>query len=197
MHTMMKTLALLACLAAAPALAQSHGHDHAQPYAGLQTRAIPSLSDDDIAEIRRGGGWGLALPAELSGRPGPAHLLELADELDLSAEQRTRITEIHAAMRAEAIAAGEAFIAAEAALGAAFADPTLDADRLRDLVSRAEAARAALRYVHLSRHLETPPLLTPDQIAAYNRLRGYAPDPCASVPEGHDPAMWKRHNGCE
>jgi hypothetical protein len=51
--------------------------------------------------------------------------------------------------------------------------------------------------VHLSRHLQTPPLLTPHQIARYNQLRGYTSDPCASVPEGHDAEMWRKHNGCE
>jgi hypothetical protein len=60
------------------------------------------------------------------------------------------------------------------------------------------AARADLRFVHLSRHLETPGLLTPDQIARYAALRGYADgDRCADVPAGHDPAMWRRHNGCD
>jgi hypothetical protein len=27
-------------------------------------------------------------------------------------------------------------------------------------------------------------------------LRGYAEDPCLAVPEGHDAAMWRKHNGC-
>lgn len=39
-------------------------------------------------------GWGLALPAELSGQPGAAHLLELRDELGLSDAQVTAITVI-------------------------------------------------------------------------------------------------------
>ena len=27
-------------------------------------------------------------------------------------------------------------------------------------------------------------------------LRGYAGDPCDTVPAGHDPDMWRMHNGC-
>ena len=54
----------------------------------------------------------------------------------------------------------------------------------------------ALRYVHLAAHLKTLPLLTHDQIARYNVLRGYAGDPCANPPEGHDLSMWRKHNGC-
>lgn len=39
--------------------AGGHG-GHKSKYAGQVTRAIKSLSEDDIAELRRGGGWGLA-----------------------------------------------------------------------------------------------------------------------------------------
>lgn len=172
------------------------GMDHATPYAGFQDRPIKSLSDDDIAELRRGGGWGLALPAELSGLPGPAHLLELQDEIGLSDDQVARITVIYDGMKAEAIEAGEKFIAAEAALSEAFAAKDLDPDSLRALLAASAEARAALRFVHLSRHLMTPDVLSEDQIAAYQRLRGYADDPCQAIPEGHDPDMWRRHNGC-
>ncbi|MEL7115145.1 MAG: hypothetical protein AAGP08_06055, partial [Pseudomonadota bacterium] len=97
------TLALVLPLAA---YAQDHGQGHSDtPYAGLETREIKSLSDQDIEELRRGGGWGLALPAELNGLPGPAHLLELQDELELSNAQVAAITLLFEEMRADAIAA--------------------------------------------------------------------------------------------
>ncbi|TCO72453.1 hypothetical protein [Rhodovulum euryhalinum] len=73
-----------------------------------------------------------------------------------------------------------------------------DPGPVRALIDAAARARAELRFVHLARHLDTPPLLTDDQIARYNALRGYgAAAPCAAVPRGHDPAMWRRHNTCE
>jgi hypothetical protein len=53
-----------------PTLAQ-HSPVGQTPYAGMQNRAIKSLSDNDINELRRGGGWGLALAAELNGMPAP------------------------------------------------------------------------------------------------------------------------------
>jgi Spy/CpxP family protein refolding chaperone len=185
--------AVLLVLLSSPVQAQDHGHT---PYAGLETREIKSLSEEDLDELRRGGGWGLALPAELNGMPGPAHLLELRDEIGLSAEQVRQIEDIHAGMKEEAQEAGLRFIEAERAIDAAFREGTLDASRLRALVDAAESARAELRFIHLSRHLSTPPLLTEDQIARYNQLRGYAADPCAAVPEGHDAEMWRRHNNC-
>jgi hypothetical protein len=176
------------------ATAQHHGHS---PYAGMERREIKSLSDADIADLRRGAGWGLALSAELNGMPGPAHVLELKDRLGLSPAQIASIEAIFLAMQTEARAAGESFIAAEAAIESAFRQGNLTEDRLRSLVAAAAEARANLRFIHLSRHLQTPALLTADQIARYNELRGYtASDPCKNIPQGHDPIMWRRHNNC-
>ncbi|WP_141246535.1 Spy/CpxP family protein refolding chaperone [Actibacterium ureilyticum] len=188
------TIAVICAVMPAPAPAQEHRHG---PYAGLEQRQIKSLSEQDIAELRRGGGWGLALPAELNGLPGPAHLLELRDALDLSTEQVQRITALHDDMRKSAIVAGERFIAAEAALSAAFTGDAPDDEQLRALIDEAATARAELRFIHLSRHLITPDILSPDQISRYNQLRGYTDAPCAEVPQGHDPDMWRRQNGCD
>lgn len=191
-------LAVSVALSTAAAVAQQHSHSgHATPYAGLETRAIKSLSDSDIEELRRGGGWGLALAAELNGMPGPAHLLELKDEIALTPEQVAAIETIFQQMKADAISAGERLIAAEQAVEEAFRSGSVEKDKLRRLIGEAETARSELRYIHLSRHLETPPLLTSAQIERYKILRGYQDDPCATVPEGHDPAMWKLHNGCK
>lgn len=139
----------------------------------------------------------MALPAELNGMPGPAHLLELKSEIPLSPEQAAAIDVIFQRMKADAITAGKKLILAEQALEEAFRGALLDQGTLKKLIDDAEAARAELRYIHLSSHLETPPLLTSEQISRYKVLRGYQNDPCASVPEGHDPAMWKLHNGCK
>ena len=190
-------LFLMATLGISATHAQTTGHSHeATPYAGLETRAIKALSESDMEELLRGGGWGLALPAELNGLPGPAHLLELSDEIGLSADQVAQIEAIHAEMKREAIDGGKRLIAAEQAIEDAFAGRDVDAQKLLVLVEEASAARAQLRFVHLSRHLLMPPLLTTEQIRQYGILRGYTSDPCANVPDGHDPEMWKRHNGC-
>lgn len=167
------------------------------PYQGFEMREITSLSEQDIAALRAGSGWGMALPAELNGYPGPAHVIELAKELDLSKVQQQRISEMFDAMRAEAIVKGSALIEAERALDKGFSYGSLDAGQLRELIEEAEAARADLRFVHLSRHLMTPEILNADQITAYAVLRGYASDKCASVHEGHDATIWRRHHGCD
>jgi len=192
---MFRMLALLTGFTTVASIAVSD--ETQKPYQGFETREITSLSEQDIDALRRGSGWGLALPAELNGFPGPMHVLELSAELGLSESQEQRVSAIFDAMRVDAIAQGDALIDAERNLDEGFRSGNLDADQLRRLIDFAEAARADLRYVHLSRHLMTLGILDAEQVAAYSVLRGYASDPCASVPDGHNAAMWRRHNGCD
>ena len=63
------------------------------PYAGMQTRSIKALSEQQVADLGAGRGMGLALAAELNGYPGPSHVLELADKLNLSTDQRAGVRE--------------------------------------------------------------------------------------------------------
>ncbi|WP_300061847.1 hypothetical protein [uncultured Roseobacter sp.] len=186
-------------LALALTIASDQGvaDDSHTPYAGLETREIATLSESDIADLAAGRGWGFALAAELNGHPGPAHVLELAEDLDLSANQIARVELIFQEMQEGAVARGAEFIAAERALNAAFVRGGLDATELAALVNAAGQARAKLRFVHLSRHLLTLDVLTMEQVDRYNILRGYTADPCASVPEGHNEAMCRRHSGCD
>jgi len=76
-------------------------HAPTTSYAGLETRPVKALSDQQIADLKAGRGIGLALPAELNGYPGPVHVLELGSQLGLTSEQHTRVQELHAAMKAE------------------------------------------------------------------------------------------------
>jgi Spy/CpxP family protein refolding chaperone len=163
----------------------------------MQNRAIKSLSDSDINELRRGGGWGLALAAELNGMPGPSHLLELKDKIPLTSDQVDKTQVLLDEMRKAAIPTGERFIAAEKALEAAFASGKVDETSLRRLLADTESARTELRFIHLSQHYKTVQFLTPEQIKRYNILRGYADDPCKNIPAGHNPEMYKRHMGCD
>jgi len=118
-----KNFALLLMAFPNIALSQTHDGSHRSTpstYAGEETRLIKSLSEQDLEEIARGGGWGLARAAELNGVPGPTHLLELAAEIGLTEQQRSDIEVISAQMQADAITAGERFVAAEQALDTAF-----------------------------------------------------------------------------
>src|SRR6202165_5722338 len=100
------------------------------PYAGMQTRPIKALSDQQIADLRAGRGVGLALAAELNGYPGPSHVLELADKLDLTTDQRTKVQGLFDSMKAEAIPLGARLIEQEAALDKQFASRTVTPESL-------------------------------------------------------------------
>jgi Spy/CpxP family protein refolding chaperone len=144
------------------------------PYAGEERRAIKALSAEEEAGLAAGEGMGFAKAAELNGYPGPAHVLQLASRLDLTAPQRAAVEEIMRGHRAEAQALGREVITLEKALDAAFAAHAASAQGTEDLVARIEAKRAALRASHLKAHIATTAILTPAQVSAYVALRGYA-----------------------
>jgi hypothetical protein len=143
------------------------------PYAGLQTRSIKALSDQQVADLRAGRGMGLALAAELNGYPGPSHVLELADKLGLSGAQRSSALNMFEAMKAETIPIGERLIAQEAALDRLFADHAITPEKLSTATAEIGATQAQLRAAHLKYHLSTVAMLEPSQIQQYSVLRGY------------------------
>ena len=148
--------------------------DTAAPYSDQHLREIKTLSAKDISDLRNGRGWGLAKAAELNGLPGPAHLLELKDEISLSPGQIAKIEALFSTMKARAIPRGEKLVALERHLNESFAaNDIASSSALREQLSNIAKVRRDLRFVHLSTHLETPLILTRTQIDSYNRLRGY------------------------
>lgn len=167
-------------------------------YAGQDSRRIKSLSKQDIEDIKQGRGWGLAKPAELNGLPGPIHLLELQDELSLSEDQISKIDSLYQSMNFDARKVGAQYIEREKEIEQLLTQPSISEKALALAVRSAAETLAELRLTHLKAHLATPSLLTEGQLIQYQVLRGYqAADPCANIPAGHDPDMWKRHNQCE
>ena len=144
-----------------------------QPYAGQDGRDIATLTEKDIDDLLAGRGWGFALSAELNGYPGPTHVLEMAEDLELSADQISRIEEIKTEMAAKAQDLGTEFIAAEAELDAAFEEGAITTETLATLTDAAASIEAELRKIHLGAHLDVTPLLSRHQIVTYNRMRGY------------------------
>jgi Spy/CpxP family protein refolding chaperone len=168
---------------AAPGLLE--GQEVDQPYAGLQGREIKSLSPDQIEQYRTGEGMGLALPAELNDYPGPKHVLELAADLELSAEQGAAVRAAYDAMHAEAVRLGEAVVERERRLDALFAGGVVTPEALRAALDELGRLQAELRFVHLAAHLETQRVLTPEQVERYGRLRGYGDGAHAHDHHGH------------
>jgi hypothetical protein len=152
-------------LLATAALAQS-------PYAGLQTRPIKTLSEQQVADLKAGRGMGLALAAELNGYPGPAHVLELSNKLGLTAEQKARVKSLFDSMKAEAIPLAAKLLQQEVALDQRFASHSITAESLKTMTEQIGLTQAALRDTHLKYHLRTAEILTAEQMQQYSMLRG-------------------------
>lgn len=82
------------------------------PYSGQETREIKGLSESDIDGLLSGKGMGYAKAAELNGYPGPAHVLELGEKLDLTARQRAETRAIFKRMQNAAQELGAELVAA-------------------------------------------------------------------------------------
>lgn len=169
---------LIALLIGTPVWAQEP--EGVSPYVGFETREIKALGSDEIAAYQNGDGMRYALAAELNHYPGPKHVLELSDDLELSVEQKRRVEQIFEAMRGNARDLGVEIVAAERELDVAFVSGTIDDDQLQRQTATIAELQGRLRATHLAAHLTTRDVLTPQQIERYDELRGYAGE--------HDPA---------
>jgi Spy/CpxP family protein refolding chaperone len=151
------------------ALAQS-GHS---PYAGQEQRALKALSPEEIEMYLEGHGMGLAKAAELNHYPGPKHVLELVKQLNLSATQLAQTQKAYDQMLAEAVRLGKLIVAKERALDSLYATEKIDPSQLRAVVGEIAKLQGELRVTHLSAHLEMKKILSPQQVAKYDELRGY------------------------
>ena len=174
----LKIIAACACIYwSTSSLAQHHGHGSVSTqsaYAGEEGRDIKSLSAADIAGLQAGAGMGYAKAAELNGYPGPMHVLEFATQLKLSEVQRQATAKLMADHKARARLMGAQMVVAEQALDKAFALKSVDASSVTLLTQRIGELQANLRAEHLQTHLAQTAMLSAEQIASYQALRGYA-----------------------
>lgn len=172
---------IAALLLAGPVAAQS-------PYAGEELAPIKSLSAAEIKSLKAGEGMGFAKLAELNRYPGPRHVLESADELGLTQFQLAETEAIFRHMENDAMALGEQVVEAEMTLDRKFSSGEMDAASLESALLEIGKLQARLRYVHLEAHLRQKPLLTEEQVAKYDEIRGYRPghDQHAENPRHHD-----------
>jgi Spy/CpxP family protein refolding chaperone len=165
---------LVIVLATAPATAQhgEHGrhgqHGATTPAGGHDAEACEREFQQVVADGR---GFGMAFVADRQGYPGPLHVLDLADRLALTEDQQTRVRALMTAMFAESRPKGAALLAAERRLTDLFASGRPDSASVRAAVAEVERLRAELRVLHLTKHLETRDILTPEQRRLYHAAR--------------------------
>jgi Spy/CpxP family protein refolding chaperone len=163
------------------------------PYIDLERRPIKALATEQIVGYRTGAGMGFALAAELNGYPGPKHVLELVDELELTGQQRAATQQAFEEMLEAAQELGSEIIEGESRLDRLFSEGEItDADLDREVVAIA-ALQGRLRATHLRAHLRMKEVLSPHQVEKYRELRGYGADHDPARHQGHDPA--RHHPG--
>jgi len=153
------------------------------PYAAHPGTAATGLLPEEVEGLVSGKGMALALAAEVNGYPGPRHVLDAAEagHLALRPDQHAAVERLNVQMLEEAQAKGQEILRVEADLAQRFRHGHIDESILRETLNRIGQLRAELRFIHLRTHLTTRALLTTDQIARYNAVRGYegssAPQP--------------------
>ena len=149
---------------------QDHHHPAAPKDGGAQTS---TLTAEQVAQLLAGEGMGLAKAAELNHFPGPKHVLELAKELEVTTHQLQQIETIRSNMLVAAKKLGAELVEAERTLDLSFKHAHIDPDRLRALTGTIGRLQGELRAAHLHAHLLTRDVLSPEQVARYDVLRGH------------------------
>lgn len=144
------------------------------PYSGEESYDIKSLSPGEIDGLLQGNGMGFAKAAELNRYPGPRHVLDLAEQLQLSSRQVAQTSQIFERMREKAIELGTQLVEYERQLDSLFTSNRVSTAELDALLLKIGETRARLRGVHLHAHLEMKKILSHHQVATYDSLRGYS-----------------------
>jgi len=144
------------------------------PYSGQQTRAIKSLSAGEVQGYLGAHGMGFAKVAELNHYPGPKHVLELADDLELSEPQRDATRATYERMRTTALDLGAQLVEKERELDALFQEKRADSASVQALIGEIARIQGELRFAHVEAHVAMRSILDDDQVARYDLLRGYA-----------------------
>ena len=161
-------IAVIICASSLPTLANTKS-----PYAGQEAREIKALSQQEVVGYFNGKGLGYAKAAELNRYPGPSHVLELAEELNLTEKQIRLTQEVFDTMKTQASLLGKQFLAKEQELDQQFSEGTINESSLKNILAAIGKLQSDIRHVHLSAHLEQKSLLTTHQINLYDQLRGY------------------------
>lgn len=152
-------------------------NDTISKYTGQEDRIIKSLSSEDIKSLQTGTGdafGGMAKLAELNGYPGPRHVLDLANKLKLTDEQKKNITTIYNDMKKKAIELGQKIVDIERIANEEFVNKSITDTQIKQLILKSAEIYGQLRYTHLNTHLKMLDILTSEQTALYNSLRGYS-----------------------
>jgi len=157
-----------------PSASKTSSPDPKSPYVGEETRAVKALSSDDIKKYLGGEGMGQAKAAELNHYPGPKHILELGDKIQLTSGQKVKVQREFDTMHEQAVRLGKKIVEKEEALDKLFASGKITEEKLQSTTIDIGRLSGELRGTHLRAHLAMRKLLSDEQVGRYNGLRGYS-----------------------
>ncbi|MCG9894245.1 MAG: Spy/CpxP family protein refolding chaperone [Fimbriimonadaceae bacterium] len=137
---------------------------------------IKALTETDMTGLLEGRGMGMAKVAELNSYPGPMHVLDLKQELNLTSTQEKKLTSMMKSMRDRAKALGKQIVTQEKLLDIEFRNAKVIPSKVSESLEQIGSLYGQLRWAHVKAHIETRAVLTRDQVALYDKLRGYSKD---------------------
>ena len=156
------------------------------------SRAIKTMSAEEIDALRHGRARGLSMAAELNGIPGPARLLEMKAQIPLTLDQ-TVVAEFELKdVTRHSKSLGGRLIVLERALNEGLSTGKLTERGLRAQLRKIAEIRRRLDYLHLSAHLRMRAMLSDAQFARYRQLRKAA----TQAPAPGEPVAAPANTGC-
>ena len=148
----------------------------ALPYSALAallvfcTASLAQVPQDRDA-LLNADGMNQASFAEMNGYPGPKYVLDLADKLNLTAEQRKSVQESYTEMITRAKELGKQIVGIEKELNDAFAQGFVNQKSVGNDAEEIGRLRGRLRAIYLVAFMKTKAALNESQIALYRKLR--------------------------
>jgi Spy/CpxP family protein refolding chaperone len=147
-------------------------HAGMQQGGGMGGGMLGGMSDAEKEALRAGQGLGAGRIAMQAGYPGPRHVLEMGDELELTAGQKEKIGTIYAEAKASFAKLGAELVEKEEALEAMFASGDVDVGDMKKLSAEIGERQGELRAAHLAAHVRTKEALTAAQLEKLSSMAG-------------------------
>ncbi len=139
---------------------------HGQAEGGMQGMGgmLSGVSEQEKEMLLKGGGLGAGMIAMTNGYPGPKHVLEMGDDLELTAAQRESIGTIYGKVKAESVKLGTELVEKDEALAALFTTGSVSTKDVEKRSREIGELQGRLRAAHLNAHVQTHAELTPAQL---------------------------------
>ncbi|MGW8283196.1 MAG: Spy/CpxP family protein refolding chaperone [Gemmatimonadota bacterium] len=141
---------------------QMQGHDQGGMQ-GMGGGMLGGISAQEKEALLKGSGLGAGMIAMMNGYPGPKHVLEMGDELELTAAQREEIGTIFGEAKASFVELGTTIVEKDEALTALFTSGSATTAQVETLAREIGDLQGQLRAGHLNAHIRTYDALTPAQ----------------------------------